>query len=67
MSKRRTDTPAVIRRESAQRIEGVRESGTTPLATYRTPMVRGRDARREGIMEALRREGLIPESESTDD
>lgn len=60
MTRRRQDTPATIRREAAQRTEGVREAGVTPLAVYRSPMVRG-GARGALILAALQREGLVPE------
>lgn len=61
------DIGSTIRRESAQRTPGAREAGTAAVTTYRTPMVRGPEARRASIVEALVREGLVPEQDSLTD
>lgn len=67
MTARRQDIPATVKREAAQRTEGVRSPGTEAPATLRSPMVRGVTARRGAILAALERERLIPSQDSLAD
>lgn len=67
MTKRKQDVPSAVRREAAQRTEGDREAGTNTLPALRSPMVRGREARRAALMAALVREGLVKDSQTRAD